>query len=203
MSYWDHPRPVKRVRSVDVEDIAREARALLDAGGLPAVTVRALAGRMGVAPASLYSRVRSVDDLLDLALDEALGQDEDLQEASDGNDIGELMLAYYRHLRRHSWAPRVIGMRAPRGPHYLRLSERMCALLADGGAADPLTTAYAMSNFVIGSASTTPIADHERATRVDPGLAPVYARLHATHSVDPEHIVAAGLAALRDVGGHS
>ena len=59
MSYWDHRKPVRRARAVDVEAIAGESVGLLDAGGLRALTVRAVAARLGVAPASLYSRVKS------------------------------------------------------------------------------------------------------------------------------------------------
>ncbi|NEA87341.1 TetR family transcriptional regulator, partial [Streptomyces sp. SID14436] len=64
---------------MDVRDIARVAVDLLDGGGLRALTVRAVALRLDVAPASLYSRIASVDDLYDLALDDALGQDSETQ----------------------------------------------------------------------------------------------------------------------------
>ncbi|TSD62793.1 TetR/AcrR family transcriptional regulator [Aeromicrobium piscarium] len=199
MSYWDHVRPVRRTRAVAIGELAREAGRLLDEGGVDALTVRALAGRMGVAPASLYSRVESADDLLDLALDHALADDVDLQRAMAEDGHRGLYLAYYRHLRRHPWAPRVIGLRAPRGPAYLRLSERFCELLEGEGVDDPLTMTYAMSNFVIGSAATDPIVESERDSPIDVDLAPVYARLHMRHEVDAEAIVAAGLRALRDL----
>src|SRR5690625_661596 len=126
MSYWEHRKPVRRARSVDVRDLARVAVELLDEGGLRALTIRAVAFRLDVAPASLYSRVTSVDDLFDLALDDALGNDVHLQRAREHADLHALMLAYYRHLVRHPWACQVIAMRAPRGPCYLLLSERMC-----------------------------------------------------------------------------
>ncbi|SJM68754.1 Transcriptional regulator, TetR family [Gulosibacter sp. 10] len=178
-------------------EAARAATALLDEGGLRALTVRAVAARLDVAPASLYSRLESVDDLFDLALDAALGDDPAIRAALVDAGIAELMLAYFRHLSSHRWACQVIGMRAPRGPNYLRLSERMVVLLAEDGAADPLSAAYALSNFVIGSATTAPMADDERAAPVDPEIAPIYARRHAEHAVDPEAILTAGLAALR------
>ncbi|KAA9394704.1 TetR/AcrR family transcriptional regulator [Kocuria coralli] len=196
MSYWDHRKPTLRSRAVDVHQIAGVAVELLDEGGLRALTVRAVALRVGVAPASLYSRVTSVDDLFDLALDEALGLDAAMRRAGREASLYELMLAYYRHLVDHPWACQVIAMRAPRGPNYLRLSERMCVLLAEEGAVDPLGDAYALSNFVIGSAATTPMAGHEREAVVDDGIAPLYASLHAGYRVDPEAIVSAGLRAL-------
>lgn len=196
MSYWEHRKPVQRSRAVDVKEVARAAVTLLDNGGLRALTVRAVAGQLGVAPASLYSRVQSVDDLFDLALDEALGGDSEMEAALAGAEIVDLMLAYFRHLVKHRWACQVIGMRAPRGPNYLCLSERMVVLLTGDGADDPLGTAYTLSNFVIGSATTAPMAEKERTTAVDIEVAAVYARLHEEHTVDPEAILAAGLSTL-------
>lgn len=196
MSYWEQRRPVRRLRSVDVHRLAAISADLLDAGGMRALTIRAAAKRMDVAPASLYSRVTSVDDLFDLALDHALGSDPEWKDALEHSELHALLLAYYRHLVRHRWACQVIAMRAPRGPNYLRLSERMCVLLAENGASDPLGDAYALSNFVIGSAATAPAVGDERRSAVDSELAPLYASLHIDYHGDPEAIVAAGLHAL-------
>lgn len=196
VSYWEHRKPQRRARALNVDGIARISAELLDEGGLRALTIRAVAGKLSVAPASLYSRVARVDDLFDLALDDTLAQDRAIQRAMTDAGLHDLMLTYYRHLARHSWSTQVIAMRAPRGPHYLRLSERMCVLLTDAGAPDPLGAAYALSNFVIGSATTTSMAGDERMTPVDPEVAPLYARLHRDHAVESESIVAAGLASL-------
>lgn len=196
MSYWEHRKRVQRVRAVDVRQVALVAVELLDDGGLRALTIRAVALRLDVAPASLYSRVASVDDLFDLALDQVLGQDTELQKAVEQAPLHALMLAYYRHLVRHPWACQVIAMRAPRGPNYLRLSERICVLLTDMGVTDPLSDAYALSNFIIGSATTTPTADQERIAPVDSDVAPIYASLHAAHQIDADAIIIAGLHAL-------
>jgi|SRR5690625_444355 len=196
MSYWEHRKPVQRARAVDVQQVAHAAATLLDGGGLRALTIRAVALRLDVAPTSLYSRIASVDDLFDLALDSALGQDTELQAVVEHAELHALMLAYYRHLVRHPWACQVIAMRAPRGPNYLRLSERMCVLLTEAGASDPLGDAYALSNFVIGSAATTPMAGSERIAPVDSDIAPLYASLHSSHQVDTEAIISTGLHAL-------
>lgn len=196
MSYWEQRRPVQRARAVDVRQLALAAAELLDSGGPRALTIRAAARRLDVAPASLYSRVDSVDDLFDLALDHVLGQDADVQEGIQRATPHALMLTYYRHLVHHPWACQVIAMRAPRGPNYLRFSERLCVLLTDMGATDPLGDAYALSNFVIGSATTTPTASRERTAPVDSAVAPTYAALHAAREVDAEAVISAGLHAL-------
>lgn len=196
MSYWENPKPVHRARAVAIDDLAQEAVTLLDEGGVPAVTIRALAGRIGVAPPSLYSRIRSVDDILDLALNHALDDDTQVWQAAAGDCPHQLLLSLYDHLRRHHWAAQVIGLRAPRGPAYLRFSERLLALLVEQAVDDPLTVAYAMSNLVIGSAATAASAADEPASPVDRSLAPTYARLRADHGVEPRAIVDAGLRTL-------
>lgn len=205
MNYWTTRRPVRRQRAVDVSALARAAVRLLDQGGLESLTVRAVARELGVAPASLYSRVDSVEDILDLALDTALSEDPSMQAAITpaqeprpaGAELDPLLLAFFRHLCAHPWAASVIARRALRGPEYLRLSERLCELLEDAGAADPLGASYAMSNFVIGSAATSAVDADEMAVPVDPEIAPRYARLHDTHVADSEEIVRRGVAALR------
>lgn len=196
MSYWERRKPVRRSRAVDVQGIARVSVELLDEGGLRALTIRAVALRLDVAPASLYSRITSIDDLFDLGLDEALGQDTSLQQAIEQAELPTLMLAFYRHLVRRPWACQVIAMRPPRGPHYLQLSERMCELLVAAGANDPLGDAYALSNYVIGSATTAPVTGDEQNVVVDGSIAPLYASLHAAHAEDPEVILESGLRAL-------
>ncbi|WP_256282614.1 TetR family transcriptional regulator [Brevibacterium sp. HMSC07C04] len=196
MSYWEHRKPVQRLRAVDIMEVARVSAKLLDDGGLRALTLRSVAQKVGVAPASLYSRVESVDDLFDLALDAALADDPLMSEAIRSADLPDLMQAFFVHLTAHRWAGQVIGMRAPRGPAYLTLSERMCVLLEQAGAPDPLGTAYRLSNLVIGSALTAPMAPDEKRVVIDPEQAPTYARLHTAHHISPQAILAQGIKAL-------
>lgn len=163
------------------------------------MTVRAVAKRLSVAPASLYSRIDSADDLFDLGLDAALGADAEMARAIVEDGVDALMLAYFRHLVRHRWACQVIAMRPPRGPHYLRLSERLVVLLIEDGVVDPLVNAYALSNFVIGSATTAHVAVSEPDAVVDSAAAPTYSRLHRQKSDgSAERAVAEGVAALRN-----
>ncbi|UPK74117.1 TetR/AcrR family transcriptional regulator [Nocardioidaceae bacterium SCSIO 66511] len=196
MSYWSHQKSAQRARAVDVAQVGEVAAELLDEGGPNALTVRAVAQRLDVAAASLYSRLSSSDDLFDLALDHALGSDADLQAATRDATLDELMLAYFRHLVRHPWACQVIALRAPRGPNYLQLSERICVLFIELGSSDPLGDAYAVSNFVIGSATTASVAGHEHEAAVDARQAPEYAALHGAYHGDPEVVLVAGLKAL-------
>lgn len=181
---------------MDVDALSEHAVALCDRGGLGALTVRAAASSLGVAPASLYSRVDSVDDLFDLALDRVLGSDSSMAAAIEVKDLRGLLLAYFRHLERHGWACQIIGMRAPRGPNYLRLSESLVSMLNDGGVSDPLGASYALSNLVIGSAMTAPIAGDEQATDIDASTAPLYSLFHERRTAEAGSIVADAIDAL-------
>ncbi|WP_420733953.1 TetR/AcrR family transcriptional regulator [Brevibacterium luteolum] len=196
MSYWNNPKPVRRARAIALDHLSHEAVALLDEGGVPALTIRSLAGRIGVAPPSLYSRIRSVDDILDLAVDHALGQDRHVWQSTDELCPRSLLLLFYDHLLRHPWSAQVIGLRAPRGPEYLRFSDRFLQLLVERSIKDPLTVAYAMSNFVIGCAVTATSASDDPSSPVDRCIAPTYAQLHVDYAEDPRTIVDAGLRAL-------
>lgn len=196
MSYWDQRKDVRRERSVDHEALARASATLLDDGGPRALTVRSVANALQVAPSSVYSRVHGVEDLFELALDHVLGEDQEVAAALRGPDLMGLLLAHYRHLLRHRWACEVISRHPPRGPNYLQLSERMCELLVTAGAAEPLGMSYAVSNLVIGSAVTAPLAEAELAAAIDKEAAPAYARLHRHQELDPEAVLRSALATL-------
>lgn len=196
MGYWERPSVPRRARAVSVEGLAAVTADLLDDGGINRVTARAVAARLGTAPASIYSRISTVDDLLDLALDHTLAADPSMTKALQSDSPIELMLTWYDHLVQHPWATTVLGARPPRGPTYLHLSDRLCVLLAKSPASSPLALAYALSNFVLGCASTAQAAMAEPDTSIDAELAPTYAALEALNRLTPEQIVRSGIVAL-------
>ncbi|MCW2755820.1 MAG: putative TetR family transcriptional regulator [Marmoricola sp.] len=67
------PPEGRRRASHSMEAVLTEAVALLDEAGEPALTFRALAGRLGGGVASIYWYVASKDELLDRATDHVLG----------------------------------------------------------------------------------------------------------------------------------
>lgn len=201
MGYWDRVRTVQRRRSIDPGTIAAASVRLLDESGLAGFTLRGLAGALGVAPASLYSRLDGLADAHDLALDDALARDADVRRPVDGavdgaGEVRELALALHRHLLRHPWAIHVLAARPPRGPAYLALSEELVRRLRSSGRGEPLALAYAVSNLVLGSALTAGAARTEPTTPVDDDAAPTYARHHDRAAVDPEAVLDAALRAL-------
>lgn len=134
--------------------LAEAAVAVLDDGGAPALSMRTVAQRLGVAPASLYGHVRGRDDLLDLALDHALGTELAELTATAGDDVTALALGWFDHLVRHPWAAPLVLERTPLGPSYLSLADELCRLLRLAGTAadEVLGRSYAITAMVAGHA---------------------------------------------------
>ena len=196
MSYWTTATSARRHRAVFPEAIAAHAAQLLDEAGLEGFSLRRLADRLEVAPASLYSRVRGPSDVLDLALDHALAADDQVQRAvAHGADI-DMLLALHRHLVDHPWGVQVLAAAPPRGPAYLAFSEVLVVRLGDSRHDDVLSLSYAATNLVIGSALTTQATRREPGEPVDTDRAPTYEALRARASSTPEQVLDAALRTL-------
>src|SRR5579872_340970 len=71
---WRDPEVVSRHgprQGLTIDQVVAAAMALADAEGLDAVTMRRVAGRLGVVPMTLYTYVPGKAELLDLMLDAA------------------------------------------------------------------------------------------------------------------------------------
>jgi AcrR family transcriptional regulator len=105
-------------QGLSIEQVAAAAIGLADTDGLTAVTMRQVAGILGVVPMSLYTYVPGKAELLDLMLDTVYGQmpRTDLS----GNPWRERLTAVARENRdlygRHPWAAEVATSRPPLGP---------------------------------------------------------------------------------------
>jgi AcrR family transcriptional regulator len=114
------PRP-----SLDVDRIVAAAVALADAEGLEALSMRRVAGELGVPPMTLYSHVPGKGELVDLMLDTALGELYPDDEAPTAGNWRARVEAVARANRqfflRHPWAFS-IG-RPPPGPNRMRKYE--------------------------------------------------------------------------------
>lgn len=109
------------------------ARDLTAERGLAAVTMRALAARLGVAPNALYSHVASRSDLVDALLDDVLAAVR--VPAPDAPDpvaaLRDVMVSTYEVLRCHSdLVPLYLARQGARGPNARALGEAMTGLLA-------------------------------------------------------------------------
>ena len=108
---------------------------LLDREGLAALSMRRLAEELGTGAASLYWHVGSKDGLLDLVMDEVIGEGK--VPDPDPGRWQEQLKQVARDQRaaslRHPWLVRVSIGRIPMGPNALRYTERILAILRAGG----------------------------------------------------------------------
>ncbi|WP_043638217.1 TetR/AcrR family transcriptional regulator [Nonomuraea candida] len=134
----DRPRRPRLSR----ERIVEAAVALLDAEGAAGLSMRALAARLRAGTMSLYEYVRSKEDVLDLALDEVIGEIEEPPEPGPWRDYLVRQLTQSRAvMRRHPWVPALTATRPLLGPNALARSRPFYAALASAGLAGPALTA--------------------------------------------------------------
>ncbi|WP_433529840.1 TetR/AcrR family transcriptional regulator [Micromonospora sp. CA-263727] len=127
------PRPG---RSLD--DIVTAAIALADAEGLDAVTMRALAQAVGVAPMTLYTYVPGKAELLDLMLDAIYAgmPRPDHSGRSWRTRVAALAQANRDLFTAHPWAAEVATGRPPLGPGLLAKYEHELRAFDDTGLDD-------------------------------------------------------------------
>ncbi|QHC23388.1 TetR/AcrR family transcriptional regulator [Streptomyces sp. GS7] len=118
------------------EGIVAAATSIMRAEGLEKVTMRRLAQELDTGPASLYVYVANTAELHAAVLDELMGE-VDLDLAEGGGDWRErlvgVLTSYTAVLFAHPALARSALSARPGGEHYLRLLERLLALLDDGG----------------------------------------------------------------------
>jgi AcrR family transcriptional regulator len=127
-------RPAKPALTRD--GIVAAAVAVMRTEGLEKVTMRRLAQELDTGPASLYVYVASTAELHAAVLDELLGE-VDLDPGASSGDWRErlagVLTSYTNALFAHPGLARSAVTARPRGEHYLRLLERLLALLEEGG----------------------------------------------------------------------
>src|SRR6202035_1139403 len=74
-SVWTRPRPEPRRRAPGVNQYVAAALAVAYAESLAAVSMRRVAGDLGSGTATLYRYIASRDELVDLMVDAAQGED--------------------------------------------------------------------------------------------------------------------------------
>ncbi|MDN3358836.1 TetR/AcrR family transcriptional regulator C-terminal domain-containing protein [Actinomadura sp. DC4] len=105
-------------QGLSVERVVAAALDLADADGLGAVTMRQVAGALGVVPMSLYTYVPGKAELLDLMLDTVYGQmsREDLSGKPWRERLTAVAQANRELFDRHPWVAEVATGRPPLGP---------------------------------------------------------------------------------------
>jgi AcrR family transcriptional regulator len=142
--------------------IAAAALTLMDAEGVPALTIRSLAARLGVAPMALYNHVDTKEEILDAAREHGLARlpTPDVASASDRpwwDRIREINLAFHQALREHPSLVAMLVARPLGGPAPIGAAEAQLRVLVDAGFA-PEAAARAhltLLHYGIGSAAWT------------------------------------------------
>jgi len=129
-------RPSRRRRDpISRDAIVTAAIGLLDREGLAALSMRKLAEELGTGAATLYWHVGSKDGLLDLVMDEIIGEGKvpDPDPPRWREQLKQIARDQRAASLRHPWIVRVSIGRIPMGPNALRYSERILAILRAGG----------------------------------------------------------------------
>jgi TetR/AcrR family tetracycline transcriptional repressor len=129
-------RPAGRERTpLTRERIVDAAMAIVDSGGLDAVSMRTVALSLGTGPASLYAHVSGKDELLALMI-ERLAEGLELPEPDPEHwqeQVKALVRAVHYELLAHRDLARAGLADVPLGEAALRFSDRLVALLELGG----------------------------------------------------------------------
>jgi AcrR family transcriptional regulator len=126
-----------RRRALTRERVVAEALAVIAADGAGALSMRALAARLGVVPGALYRHVRSKEQLCDLAVDGVLAEVD--TRTSPALGWAERVKVLARRLRAaledHPGIAALLKTRDPLGPHSLALAEAFLTPLQETGLA--------------------------------------------------------------------
>jgi AcrR family transcriptional regulator len=130
----------RRKEPITREAIVATALRLLDRDGLDELSMRRVADELGTGAASLYWHVGSKDGLLDLVLDEVIGEQRvpDPDPGRWADQLKEIAHDMRGTILRHRDIVRISIGRIPMGPNALGYSERMLAVLRAGGVPDDL-----------------------------------------------------------------
>ncbi|MEU4684931.1 TetR/AcrR family transcriptional regulator [Streptomyces xinghaiensis] len=127
------------------ERVIRTAMAVADEKGSAALTMRAVAGPLGVEAMSLYHHVAGREDLLDGMVDAVFGE---IELPPSGTDWKSAMrrraVSARAALRRHPWAVALMDSRTRPGPATLRHHDTVLGTLRAGGFSVPMA-AHAFS----------------------------------------------------------
>lgn len=122
-------------RRLSQESVVAAALEILDADGLEAVTMRAVAQKLGTGPASLYAHVRDRDELLELLSDQVIA--DVVVPAADPErwqeQIKEVLRSLLATFVRHKGIASASFGAIPSGPNVLRVSEGMLVIMRSGG----------------------------------------------------------------------
>ena len=114
-----------------------DAAEAVAADGLDALTIRAVAARLGAVPMALYNHFATKDQLVDALLDRVLSRFEPEPATDDwGEDLRRFARAHRRLLVRHPWAVAPLFTQPNPGLSSVRIGEFALHILRRGGFSD-------------------------------------------------------------------
>ena len=133
------PPPDERV-PLTRERILRAGVDLADARGIERLSMRTLAGALGVEAMSLYNHVANKDDLLDGMVDLVMGEIEAPVPAARWRDaMRRRAITSRATYARHPWAPALVDTRPSAGPGRLSSFDATIGCLRSAGFSHALT----------------------------------------------------------------
>jgi AcrR family transcriptional regulator len=155
-----------RRRSLTREQVVAEALIVIGADGVDALSMRALATRLGVVPGALYRHVRDKEQLHDLVLDGVLAEvDCQVDHRRAWTEQVKVLAHRLRTvLENHPGIAGLLKTRDPLGPHSLALAEAFLAALHRAGLPEPDTgLAFALVyDYTLGFALSSPTSVNEQ-----------------------------------------
>lgn len=118
----------------------RAAVDLADSEGIDAVSMRNLAGRLGVVPMALYKHVANKDDLLSGMADVLIAEYAPAHSEGDWTEaVRHRILSARAVLLRHPWARQLFETRRTRTPSVLGYMDSLAGMFIAGGVSVDLT----------------------------------------------------------------
>ncbi|SDG13223.1 regulatory protein, tetR family [Sinosporangium album] len=145
-------QPRRTDRDLSREQIVRAAIEILDAEGLDALSMRRLGAKLNAGATSIYWHVATKMDVLDLVLDEVLGEVEIPERGDWILAVSVTAHSLRETLFRHPWAAALISSRPNQGPHAVDMAERVFGIFESAGfkALDASLALTAVVSFTVG-----------------------------------------------------
>lgn len=170
MSTEIQPRGRGRHAGLTREHVLEQATALVDAHGLPALSMRRLGTELGVEAMALYHHVGNKEQLLDGLVEQLFLEAAPPElEGSWQEGMQQFARGAYDALIAHPHLVSLVLSRPATTPRVLRRLDNTVAALRDSGLPAPvaLDLVYTIIGFVVGYVATGGSADEGDATRIE------------------------------------
>lgn len=147
-------RAERRSDALSETRIIQEAVAILDEGGVGALTFRRLAARLSTGPGAIYHHVASKDDLIAGAVDAVMAAPALARDDIGPRGVETVLMSAFDAIESHRWVGAQLAS-TPWQPAVLLLFDRVGSGLGDRGVPSALLfdAASVLVHFVVGVAS--------------------------------------------------